>query len=254
VLIGVIAVGGLMAMSLAASASAATYTTYVGCSISQFAAPSHVCQIGDSPGVFFESTETDVEYEVCVTFPEATEICAEEQGAEAGVLYVNEVTTEIPGNHLATWYVEGVEIASWSFRMDEPAPPMQTPAPTPPSTSISTPGPISSPTTIGCSPGGQFATSFSVHPRRCVMFRNARHDREHEIRMTKLHWRDWGEDVAEASGRWQQCAAGTCSSGPLEAKATRRVSACDRFVYTRITIHILSPQRDRTYSLRLPPC
>jgi hypothetical protein len=253
-LTGVIVVSGVATMSLAASASA-SYTTYVGCSASQFAAPSHVCEIGDSPGAFFESTESNVEYEVCVTFPEATEICAEEQEAEAEVLYVNEVTTDIPGNHLATWYVEGVEIASWSFRMDEP--PLPTPPIRPPATPISPPAvtiPAPTPTTIGCSLSGQSATTFSVHPRRCILYRNGHHDRTHEIRMTKLHWRDWGGAIAEASGRWTQCAGNSCSSGSLEATARRRVSSCDRFAYTRIAVHILSPERDRTYSLHLPAC
>jgi hypothetical protein len=256
-LIGAIVIVGVAAMSLASSAAAADYTTYVGCSTSQFAVPSHVCQLGDSPGAFFESPETDTEYEVCVTFPEATTLCTEEpQEAEAGVLYVNEITSEIPGDHLVTWYVEGVEIASWIFRLDEPplpAPPSKpSAAPIAPPVAIATPAPA--PTTIGCSLSGQSAITFSAYPKRCVLYRNGRHDRAHEIRMTKLHWRDWGGPVAEASGRWTQCVRNSCSSGSLEATTRRRVSSCDHFAYTRIAVHILSPERDRTYSLHLPAC
>jgi hypothetical protein len=96
--------------------------------------PSHVCQIGEEPGAFFES-EAEVEYEVCVTFPSAETLCAEEQLAEEETLYVNEITTDVPGTHLVTWYVEGVEVAAWSFRMD-PVPPVTPPVTTPP---VSTP-------------------------------------------------------------------------------------------------------------------
>jgi hypothetical protein len=254
-LIGAIAVVGTVAIGFPSPAAAANYTTYVGCSVSPFAAPSHVCQLGDSPGAFFESPETNVEYEVCVRFPEATTLCTEEpQEAVTGVLYVNEITSEIPGEHLVTWYVEGVEIASWSFRLDEPP----LPPPTKPAASTTAPAavPIAAPapTTIACSLGGQPGVTFTTYPKRCVLYRNGRHDRAHEIRMTKLHWHDWGGPVAEASGRWTQCAVNGCSTGSLEATARRRVSSCDHFAYTRIAVHILSPQRDRTYSLRLPPC
>jgi hypothetical protein len=103
--------------------------------------------IGVGGGAGFESTEEEVEYEVCATFPGGETLCAEEQLAEAGQLYVNEITTEELGNHLVTWYVEGVEVAAWSFRIDplpepEPAPviPPVTPAPT-----TSTPPPSTSP-------------------------------------------------------------------------------------------------------------
>jgi hypothetical protein len=106
-------------------AAGAEYATYVGCSSTADAVPSHVCQIGDEPGAFFESME-EVEYETCVTFPSGNTLCAEEQFAEEQVLYVNEITTNIPGNHLVTWYVQGVEVGAWTFRMD------QLPAPTPP--------------------------------------------------------------------------------------------------------------------------
>lgn len=112
---------------LPATALAAEYTTYVGCSPTASAAPSHVCQIGDEPGAFFESPEAEVEYEVCVTFPGEVELCAEEQLAEEGILYVNVITSEVPGDHLVTWYVEGIEVGAWTFRMESPPPPPPAP-------------------------------------------------------------------------------------------------------------------------------
>jgi hypothetical protein len=250
---------GVTAGSLSAStATAASYTTYVGCSISSAALPSHVCQIGDQPGAFFESAEAEVEYEVCVTFPGPSTICAEEQPAEAEVLYVNEITTEITGNHLVTWYVEGAEIASWSFRVDNPppAPPASSPVVPLPSPTMLPPPTVTPPTALGCSLSSESAIAFAAHPRHCAVFRKGRHDRAHEIQLSKLQWSNWGANIAAASGRWKYCEAGkACATGPLEATATRRVFACDHFVYTRLTLHLLSPKRDRTYSLlRLPAC
>lgn len=255
-LIVVVTAGSLSATP----AIAAGYTAYVGCSISSAALPSHVCQIGDDPGAFFESAEAEVEYEVCVTFPGPSTICAKEQSAEAGVLYVNEITTNLTGNHLVTWYVEGVEIASWSLRMDNPPPPPDPPASStlaPPPSPTTLPPPTVTPlTTLGCSLGSEAAVAFAAHPRHCAVFRNGRNDGAHQIRLSRLQWRNWGADNTEASGRWKYCETEkACATGPLEATATRRVFACDHFAYTRLTVHLLSPKRDRTYSLlRLPAC
>jgi hypothetical protein len=119
---------GLMLMP--ASSPGANVVTYVGCSSTAEAPPSHVCRLGDEPGAFFES-ETEVEYEVCVTFPNAETLCAEEEIAEAETLYVNTITSNLPGEHLVTWYIEGLQVASWSFRLD--APPAPAPIALPPS-------------------------------------------------------------------------------------------------------------------------
>lgn len=124
-------------LSIPMSASAAEYQTFVGCDdFAENPVPSHVCQLGDFPGAFFESDE-ETEYEVCVEFPDGEELCAEEQVAEAGVLYVNSIFSELEGTHLVSWYVGGVEIGSWAFRLDPPPPPPAppAPAPTPPATS-----------------------------------------------------------------------------------------------------------------------
>lgn len=116
-------------LSIPLSASAAEYETFVGCDdFAENPIPSHVCQVGDFPGAFFESDE-ETEYEVCVEFPNAEEECAEEQVAEAGVLYVNSIFSELEGTHLVSWYVGGAEIGSWAFRLDPPPPPPSPPAP-----------------------------------------------------------------------------------------------------------------------------
>lgn len=116
------------------SASAAEYKTFVGCDdLSPNPIPSHECQIGDFPGAYFES-DVETEFEICVEFPDAEILCLDEQLAEAGVLYINSITSEIEGDHFVSWFVEGVEIGSWGFRMNAPAPPPPpvTPAPASP--------------------------------------------------------------------------------------------------------------------------
>jgi hypothetical protein len=118
-------------------ASAAEYETFVGCDdLAENPIPSHECQLGDFPGAFFES-DIETELEVCVEFPNAEVLCTEEEPAEAEVLYVVSIFSELEGDHLVTWYANGVEVGSWVFRMDPPpsppAPaPVVTPAPAPP--------------------------------------------------------------------------------------------------------------------------
>jgi hypothetical protein len=139
---------GALVWAPASSSAAAGYVAYVGCSSTASAPPSHVCLIGEEPGAFFESPEEEVEYEVCVTFPGAETLCTEEpQEAEAGELYVNEITTESPGLHLVRWYVEGVEVAAWSFTMELPPEPEIPPVTTPPTTTppVTTPAPVTQP-------------------------------------------------------------------------------------------------------------
>ncbi|HET6998780.1 MAG TPA: hypothetical protein VFI03_09335 [Solirubrobacterales bacterium] len=121
-----------IALLASVSASAAEYDTFVGCDdLTENPVPSHVCQVGDFPGAYFAS-DVDTEYDVCVEFPSGTTLCAEEQFAEAETLYVNSITSEAEGNHFVSWYVEDVEVGSWSFRLDPPPlPPADPPLPAP---------------------------------------------------------------------------------------------------------------------------
>lgn len=125
-------------------ANAAEYETFVGCDdFAENPVPSHECQVGDFPGAFFES-DVNAEYEVCVEFPSATVFCLEEEFAEAGVLYVNTISSELEGNYLVSWYVEGVEVGSWAFRLNQPPPPPPPPAPAAPA-SVTPPAPVVAP-------------------------------------------------------------------------------------------------------------
>jgi hypothetical protein len=120
-------------------ANAAEFETFVGCDdLAENPIPSHECQTGGFPGAYFES-DADVEVEICVEFPTAEILCTEPEFAEAGVLYVLSITSELEGNHLVSWYVEGAEVGSWAFRLNPPppppaAPPVAAPAATPPPT------------------------------------------------------------------------------------------------------------------------
>jgi hypothetical protein len=104
-------------------ASAAEYETFVGCDdLAANPIPAHDCQLGDFPGAYFE-TDEETEYEVCVEFPGGAFICAEEQPAEADILYVNSIFTDEQGEHFVSWFVAGVEVGSWIFRINAPPPP-----------------------------------------------------------------------------------------------------------------------------------
>lgn len=112
-----VSAAAVLASLAPASASAAAYSHYVACGVSQNAKPSHVCQKGRKKGAFFESNNGTVFYKVCVRFPEGKHICAPREEATEGVLYVNKITTNIPGKHRVSWYVEGKKVGSYVFRV-----------------------------------------------------------------------------------------------------------------------------------------
>jgi hypothetical protein len=112
-------VSGLLIGAVPATASAAAYKHYVGCGISRNATPSHVCPKGSKKGAFFKSLQADVNYSVCVKFPSGKNLCAQKQEATQGTLYVNKITSTIPGKHRVTWFVEGKRVGSVAFRVKD---------------------------------------------------------------------------------------------------------------------------------------
>ncbi len=113
----------LLAALVPASASAAAYSHYVACGTSQNAKPSHNCQAPRDKGAFFKSNAGTVFYTVCVKFPKGAKpafLCAPKQEAVEGTLYVNKITTNIPGKHTVTWYVEGKPVGSFIFKVPTP--------------------------------------------------------------------------------------------------------------------------------------
>jgi hypothetical protein len=116
-LAAVVVATGLLASAAPASAGAAAYKHYIGCGISRNAKPAHVCPKGSKKGAFFKSLKADVVYSVCVKFPSGKNLCAQKQEATKGTLYVNKVTSTIPGKHRVTWFVEGKKVGSSVFRV-----------------------------------------------------------------------------------------------------------------------------------------
>jgi hypothetical protein len=111
----VVLMSGLLAAAVPATASAVAYKKYVGCGVSRNAKPAHSCPKKAKKGAFFKSFNGDVVYSVCVKFPTGRNLCAQAQEAEQGTLYVNKITSTIPGKHVVTWFVKGNKVGSWAF-------------------------------------------------------------------------------------------------------------------------------------------
>jgi hypothetical protein len=105
----------LLASAAPATAQGAAFKHYVACGLSQKAKPSHVCQKPRKKGAFFRSNNADVFYTVCVKFPTKKNLCAPKQEAVKGTLYVNKITTNIPGKHRVSWFVESKRVGVFNF-------------------------------------------------------------------------------------------------------------------------------------------
>jgi hypothetical protein len=116
-LAAVMLVSGLLVAAVPATASAAAYKHYIGCGVSQNAKPAHACPKKAKKGAFFKSFNGDVVYTVCVKFPSGKNLCAQAQEAEQNTLYVNKITSTIPGKHVVSWFVEGKKVGSWWFKV-----------------------------------------------------------------------------------------------------------------------------------------
>jgi hypothetical protein len=107
----------LLASAAPASAGAAAYKHYVACGVAQSSKPAHKCSKKSKKGAFFKSLKGDVNYSVCVKFPTGKNICAKAQEAKKGTLYVNKITSNIPGKHRVTWFVEGKRVGVFLFKV-----------------------------------------------------------------------------------------------------------------------------------------
>ena len=105
----------LLASVAPVSAQGAAFKHYVACGLSKNAKPAHVCQKKRKKGAFFQSNTADVFYTVCVKFPTRKSLCAPKQEAVRGTLYVNKITSNIPGKHRVTWFVQGKRVGSYVF-------------------------------------------------------------------------------------------------------------------------------------------
>lgn len=92
------------------------YKHYVACGLTERAKPSHSCAKKRHKGAFFKSLKGDVSYTVCVKFPTGKALCTDEpQEAIQGTLYVNKITSNIPGRHKVTWFVKGKRVGVFEF-------------------------------------------------------------------------------------------------------------------------------------------
>jgi hypothetical protein len=115
-LVAVLLGTALLASAAPASAGASAYRHYVACGVSQNAKPAHKCSKKSKKGAFFKSLKRDVNYSVCVRFPTGKDICTKKpQKATQGTLYVNTISSNIPGKHRVTWFVEGKKIGVTAF-------------------------------------------------------------------------------------------------------------------------------------------
>jgi len=89
--------------------------TYVACGLSRYAQPARECAHRSKIGAFLRSSQP-ITYSVCVKPPARRSLCAKNQQAEAGVLYVNRITTSVVGWHRVTWFADGRRIVHWFWR------------------------------------------------------------------------------------------------------------------------------------------
>jgi hypothetical protein len=88
---------------------------YVACGLSRYAPPARECPHRSKVGAFLKSSQA-ITYSVCIKFPTKRRLCARNQEAEAGVLYVNRITTSLVGWHKVTWFADGRRIVRWFWR------------------------------------------------------------------------------------------------------------------------------------------
>lgn len=113
-------------------------------------------------------------------------------------------------------------------------------------------------TVVGCAVGFYSAFSFRSHPSSCKEYRDRSRAHAYEIWMKGLRWRNWGGRRAFAKGHWLYINMGAHVRGAVHLKASHRVFACGRRVYTRLRIRSygtgLSTDEVSTHHIHLPRC
>jgi len=105
-------------IALGSPERAAGYTGYVACSNSKTAPASHSCGKNEKKAAFFVSENADVRYDVCLKVPGPDDkLCARDQQAKKGKKIRNIITSEKPGKHTVTWYVDDKLVDSFTFRV-----------------------------------------------------------------------------------------------------------------------------------------
>ncbi len=106
----------LLAGAAPASAGAAAYKHYVGCGVSEHATPARSCSKSEQKGRLLREPRRQRLLLRLRQVPEReTSLQAQKQEATKGTLYVNKITSDIPGKHKVTWFVSGKRVGSYSF-------------------------------------------------------------------------------------------------------------------------------------------
>jgi len=125
-----LALAGLLALVVPASAPAASYSLFVGCDdTSEDPQPTHNCLTTDHMAAYFEASEK-TDYEACI-FHLTEEDCSPPTEAEADTLYFNSFTVGDAGNYELAWFIAGTEeeLGAWELTVENPPPPPPPPPP-----------------------------------------------------------------------------------------------------------------------------
>jgi len=93
-----------------------TFHVYLACGLSSKARPAQSCARQQKKGAFFRASQA-VTYTVCVRYPTGRQLCTRNQSAEAGVTYVNKITSNAIGSDRVTWRVAGHTVATRYLRI-----------------------------------------------------------------------------------------------------------------------------------------
>lgn len=93
-----------------------TFHVYLACGLSSKARPVQSCTRHQKKGAFFRASQA-VTYTVCVRYPTGRQPCARNRSAEAGVTYVNAITSNVIGSDQVTWRVAGRTVATRYLRI-----------------------------------------------------------------------------------------------------------------------------------------
>ena len=124
-LVAVMVASSLLAAAVPASAGATAYKHYVGCGVARKAPSSRMSVPGSrrrAPSS--KASRRPTSLHGLRPLPERQNLCAhtaaedeEEPQAGKGQLYVNKITSTIPGKHRVTWFVKGKKVGTFVFRV-----------------------------------------------------------------------------------------------------------------------------------------
>ena len=80
--------------------------------------PAHLCPMRQQEGRLLRKPQWRRQLHRLRQVPERQEPLRRSPGSDQGTLYVNKITSTIPGKHRVTWFVEGKKVGSFVFRVN----------------------------------------------------------------------------------------------------------------------------------------